>query len=143
MGLRLRAAGKSDRGGLIPGTMTSDAGPQPPSSASPPQLTSYVTAGGIGVQRRKQAVDAHSAVENLIDALERRRGVLLSSNYDYPGRYTRWDLGLADPLLEISSRERCLEVRALCPRGELLLDPIEQCLGALAELTDIVPIERG
>ena len=40
------------------------------------------------------------------DALDHRRGVLLSSNYDYPGRYTRWDLGFTAPPLELSARGR-------------------------------------
>ena len=81
--------------------MTSADG-QPDTSKS----TSYVTAGGIAVTRWQDAVDAQAAIGELIEQLDTRRGVLLSSNYDYPGRYTRWDLGLRDPLLEISSRER-------------------------------------
>src|SRR4051812_47937500 len=123
--------------------MTSDAGFQPPPPARPIQLSSYVTAGGIGVQRRKQAVDAHSAVENLIDALDSRRGVLLSSNYDYPGRYTRWDLGLCDPLLELTSRDRTIELRALNERGELLLPSLRRCLEALPETERLNATARG
>ena len=61
----------------------------------------------------------------MVDALDERRGVLLSSTYDYPGRYTRWDLGLQDPLLELVSRERDLRVRALNERGRVLLAPLE------------------
>jgi anthranilate synthase len=98
---------------------------------------SYITGGGIGVQRRTELINAHSAVEELIDALDTRRGVLLSSNYDYPGRYTRWDLGLSDPLLEVVSRERQLRVNALNERGQLLLAPIKRCLEALPELAEL------
>jgi len=85
-------------------------------SPFPAQLTSYVTAGGIRVERRKEAVDARLAIEGLIDALDTRRGVLFSSNYDYPGRYTRWDMGLKDPLLELSSQGRTIEVKPCCER---------------------------
>src|SRR6187431_1636770 len=103
-------------------------------SPFPAQVSSYLTAGGIRVERRKEAVDAHLAIEGLIDALDTRRGVLLSSNYDYPGRYTRWDLGLSDPLLEVVSRGRQLQVNALSDRGKLLLAPIARTLEALPEL---------
>ncbi len=110
-----------------------DRPPLTPASPVPALETSYVTAGGIRVERRKEAVDARSTVESLIDTLDHRRGVLFSSNYDYPGRYTRWDLGLTDPLLELSSRERNLEITALNERGELLLPPIQAALAALPE----------
>jgi anthranilate synthase len=104
-----------------------------PPSPAPALVSSYLTAGGIRVERRKEAVDARATIEGLIDALDTRRGVLFSSNYDYPGRYTRWDLGLSDPLLELSSRERTLEIKALNERGELLLPPIREALAALPE----------
>lgn len=95
---------------------------------------SYVTLGGVGVTRRKQVIDAQTAISELIDALDTRRGALLSSNYDYPGRYTRWDLGLSDPLLEVVSRGRQLEINALNDRGKLLLAPIARSLAKLPEL---------
>jgi anthranilate synthase len=117
--------------------------PVPLSSEAPVQYSSYVTAGGIRVERRKQAIEARSSIEGLIDALDSRRGVLLSSNYDYPGRYTRWDLGLCDPLLELTSRDRTIELRALNERGELLLPSIQRCLGALPETEQVHASARG
>jgi anthranilate synthase len=102
-----------------------------------PLTTQYTTAGGIRVSRSREAIDAHAAIGELIDRLDTRRGVLLSSNYDYPGRYTRWDLGLCDPLLEITSRDRRLEVRALNDRGQLLLGPISETLGEMPEADDL------
>lgn len=53
------------------------------------QTVSYQTAGGITVHRDSAPVDGAAAVEALIDALDERRGVLLASSYEYPGRYTR------------------------------------------------------
>jgi anthranilate synthase len=105
--------------------------------------TSYTTAGGIAVTRQRQAVDAHAAIDELIDVLDTRRGVLLSSNYDYPGRYTRWDLGLCDPLLEITSRDRRLQVNALNDRGQMLLAPIGKALRALDEVEDFQASARS
>ncbi|HVU03976.1 MAG TPA: anthranilate synthase component I [Polyangiaceae bacterium] len=81
----------------------------------------YRTKSGISVSRGSEEIDGKAAIEELIDRLDRRRGVLLSSSYDYPGRYTRWDLGFADPPLVLESRGRTLTVKALNARGELLL----------------------
>jgi anthranilate synthase len=108
-----------------------------------PQRLEYVTAGGIHVARQREHVNARAAIEGLIDDLDRQRGVLLSSNYDYPGRYTRWDLGLTNPLLELSSRDRTLQLSALNERGELLLAPIRRCLAALPEAEELSDLPRG
>src|SRR5688572_31654633 len=104
---------------------------------TPLMTTSYTTAGGIAVTRQRQSIDAHAAIDELIDILDTRRGVLLSSNYDYPGRYTRWDLGLVDPLLEVSSRERRLEVNARNDRGQVLIAPIVEAFEAMSELESL------
>jgi anthranilate synthase len=108
-----------------------------------PGVTSYTTSGGIAVTRWRETIEAQAAIEELIDLLDRQRGVLLSSNYDYPGRYTRWDLGLVDPLLEVISRDRRLEINALNDRGRVLLAPIQKALGAMAELEDLRSNARG
>ncbi len=91
----------------------------------------FTTSGGIIVQRKTEAVDATESVEALVDALDQRKGVLLSSTYDYPGRYTRWDLGLKDPLLQLEARDRELRVRALNERGNVLLAPLQAHLERL------------
>src|SRR5581483_2444247 len=70
------------------------------------------------------------AVEPLLDALDSRRGVLLASSYEYPGRYTRWDMGFVDPPLECSSRSREFTIRALNERGRVLLGAVERAIGA-------------
>jgi anthranilate synthase len=85
----------------------------------------FTTQGGIVIYRSSEEIDGRRAVEELIGALDRRRGVLLSSSYDYPGRYTRWDLGFSTPPLEISSRGEHVGVRALNGRGRVLLGAIE------------------
>lgn len=84
----------------------------------------YTTRGGIAVSRSAEEIDGHDLVERLIDELDSRRGVLLSSSYDYPGRYTRWDLGFTNPPVELIARGRKLDVRALNPRGEPLVAAI-------------------
>jgi anthranilate synthase len=98
----------------------------------------YTTSGGIAITRSREAADPKLAVEGLIDALDHERGVLLSSGYDYPGRYTRWDLGLKNPPLEVVCRARDVKVNALNERGRLLLSAVERAftgLEAIGELT--------
>ena len=69
----------------------------------------YTTRGGIRVHRSVDRIAVRDAVEPLLDGLDSRRGALLTSSYEYPGRYTRWDMGFVDPPLEI---ERTDDLRA-------------------------------
>ena len=63
----------------------------------------YRTRGGIDVHVSIDVVDGASAVQDLMDRLDAARGVLLSSSYEYPGRYTRWDMGFVAPPLVLTS----------------------------------------
>ena len=66
---------------------------------------------------------AHASrdVEALISALDEHRGVLLSSSYEFPGRYARWTLGFVDPPIEIAGTGNRFTIRALNERGQALL----------------------
>jgi anthranilate synthase len=93
-----------------------------------PRILNYVTEGGIRVQRSSESVAAASAVAQLIRDLDQRRGALLASSYEYPGRYKRYDLGFVDPPLALEARGRSFELSALTRRGELLLPACAQAL---------------
>ena len=88
----------------------------------------YLTAGGVRVHRSVEPLPVAEAIEPVIAALDARRGVLLASSYEYPGRYTRWDMGFVDPPLALVARGRRLQVEALNPRGEVLLPAIARAL---------------
>ena len=89
----------------------------------------FRTAGGVEIARRTEPVPlAPDPAAALAVRLDGRRGVLLASSYEYPGRYTRWDIGFADPPIEIVARGRSGTVRALNERGGVLLTPIEAAL---------------
>ena len=45
--------------------------------------------------------------------LDSRRGVLFSSSFEFPGRYTRWDMGFVDPPLVFTARGREFSIEAL------------------------------
>jgi anthranilate synthase len=91
-----------------------------------PQL-SYTTPNGITVSRTASKVPYGRGLGHLMQQLDSKRGVYLSSGYEYPERYSRWDVASVAPPLEIVGRGRRLELRALNKRGEVLLcmlDPL-------------------
>lgn len=73
------------------------------------------------------------AIEELVSVLDERRGVLLSSSYEFPGRYARWSLGFSDPPLELSGRGQHCRISALNDRGRVILPAIIKALEALKE----------
>lgn len=94
----------------------------------------FVTAGGIAITRQRHDTPYQGAIESYLDGLNTRRGAVFSSNYEYPGRYTRWDTAIIDPPLVISSRGRAMKIEALNARGEALLPTINNILAGLSEI---------
>lgn len=96
---------------------------------------SFVTAGGITITRERHDRPYAGAIDAYVDGLNSRRGAVFSSNYEYPGRYTRWDTAIIDPPLVISARGRAMRIEALNGRGEALLPVIGKVLASLADVT--------
>lgn len=96
----------------------------------------YTTPGRIGIRREAVPASYVEGVSPLVSALDARRGVLLASSFEYPGRYTRWDIGFVDPPLEITARSRTMEIRALNARGSVLL-------GFIGPLVRDMPLVRA
>jgi anthranilate synthase, alpha proteobacterial clade len=95
----------------------------------------YETRGGIKVTRTRRPADYADAISGYVDMLDERRGAVFSSNYEYPGRYTRWDTAIVDPPLGISSFGRKVWIEAYNERGEVLLSFIAARLKIVADLT--------
>ena len=98
------------------------------------EAPSYVTAGGVRVERDVETIDGAAAIEELTSALDERRGALFASSYEYPGRYTRWDMGFVDPPVVLVGRGREVRIEAANERGRVLLAPIAHALRGLPEL---------
>jgi len=96
------------------------------------RMDQYETRGGIRVTRTVDNISIANAIEPIVAALDTHRGALLASNYEYPGRYTRWDMGFVDPPLVLVARGRDLRVEALNARGHVLLPPVATALRRLA-----------
>jgi anthranilate synthase len=106
-------------------------------SSSPSELIHYVTRGGVSIERTASVVSGRDSVEQLIDQLDQHRGVLLSSGYDFPGRYTRWDMGFCNPPLSVTATGRQLAIEALNERGQVLLPAIAAAISAQPWLRDL------
>lgn len=95
----------------------------------------YETRGGITVTRERRPTPYADAISSYIDRLDERRGAVFSSNYEYPGRYTRWDTAIIDPPLGLSCFGRKVWIEAYNERGEVLLSLIADTLSTVADLT--------
>ena len=95
----------------------------------------FTTEGGITITRQRHPVAYAGAIDAYIDGLNGRRGAVFSSNYEYPGRYTRWDTAIIDPPLVVSARGRAMRIEALNTRGEALLLMVARHVSTLADVT--------
>ncbi|MDE1933273.1 anthranilate synthase component I [Bradyrhizobium sp.] len=87
-----------------------------------PDHSEYRTRGGLLVARSVEHFSGGaSRLDDLIELLDRRRGVVLSSGTTVPGRYESFDLGFADPPLQLQTTGLDFSLSALNVRGEVLI----------------------
>src|SRR5438034_7873370 len=107
-----------------------------------PAHSEYRTRGGLAVARSvEQFSGGANRLDDLIDLLDRRRGVVLSSGTTVPGRYESFDLGFANPPLRLESTGENFFIDALNERGRVLLaylaDTLEEpCVVVTAKASD-------
>jgi anthranilate synthase len=81
----------------------------------------YTTPHGITVTRLSTKLPFTRGLDSILKQLDSKRGVYLSSGYEYPERYSRWDVASVAPAFEIVGRDRNVDFRALNERGEKIL----------------------
>src|ERR1700712_262652 len=87
-----------------------------------PEHSEYRTRGGLAVTRNvEQFTGDAKRLDDLIDLLDRRRGVVLSSGTTVPGRYESFNLGFSDPPLVLETFGANFSLTALNARGEVLI----------------------
>ena len=96
--------------------------------------TQSVTRGGVLVTRTAEPFSPHD-LGAICAQVDGRRGGVLSSGMEYPGRYSRWHLAYVNPCAEIVARGRRVTVRALNSRGEVLLPVLAAALRREGEPT--------
>ncbi len=98
------------------------------------QDKTYQPQGGVSVQRHVEMLAYEGAIEPIITALDGHKGVLLASSFEYPGRYTRWDIGFINPPLQITAAGQKFSIEALNKRGEILLPALIEVVQNLKEV---------
>jgi anthranilate synthase len=126
--------------------------------ATRPRGGQYVTKGGIHITANVEGVPFESdrnsltiptegtsaaAIQTLLKELDSKRGVLLASSYEFPGRYARWSLGFVNPplVIEGSVATSTVTLQALNARGKVLLPAIQQAMQELLQEGMIVDID--
>ncbi|MGB6976286.1 MAG: anthranilate synthase component I [Gammaproteobacteria bacterium] len=99
---------------------------------------SYQTRGGIQIKRQEEMLTYPNATESLLDALDTQRGALLVSSFEYPGRYTRWDIGFKNPPLALSAQGNTFHLNALNERGEKILPTIADVISTLTYVSTTI-----
>ncbi|HEY2442333.1 MAG TPA: anthranilate synthase component I [Streptosporangiaceae bacterium] len=95
----------------------------------------FVTAGGVRVTRTS-APFSPVLLSQIAAQVDQRRGGVLSSGMEYPGRYSRWHMAYVDPCLEITATGRQVTAHALNDRGTVLLPVIGAALHRAAGQPD-------
>src|SRR5260370_15029904 len=87
-----------------------------------PARNEYRARGGLAVTGSvEQFSGGANRLDGLIELLDRRRGVVLSSGTTVPGRYESFDLGFCDPPLQLETVGVDFSLQALNARGEVLI----------------------
>ena len=92
------------------------------------QIQRFQCANGVRVTRAPETLDYAAGINQLVRELDTSPGVMLASSFEYPGRYTRWDIGFSNPPLRLSGCQRKLTLEALNTRGKILLPEFARVL---------------
>jgi len=115
--------------------------------------------GGVTITRTAGPFDP-AELERIAQSVDRRRGGVLSSGMEYPGRYSRWHMAYVNPPVEIFTHGRYVTARALNERGHVILPAIADAMrrvgheqtdnskrqpspGALDSCTVVIPEGKG
>jgi len=77
----------------------------PAGQAPGERCTESVTRGGVRVRRTEEPFRADD-IDHICARADERRGGVLSSGMEYPGRYSRWQFAYVNPCAELVARGR-------------------------------------
>src|SRR5437660_7715014 len=87
-----------------------------------PARSEYHSHRGLAITRLVEHFSGGAnRLDELIEQLDRRRGVVLSSGTTVPGRYESFDLGFSDPPLVLETKGFDFSLAALNQRGAVLI----------------------
>lgn len=99
-------------------------------------MKKFKTLAGVQIEVAEEAIEADSALQNLIDAANNSKAGIFSSGFDYPGRHSRWDIAFSNPALEFISKKQSFEFNALNEQGVAVLSLIAEHLKNTPELKE-------
>lgn len=105
-----------------------------------PDEQTYTTQGQVEIIRVITPLDEVAAVNDILEQIDSARGALYSSSYEYPGRYSRWDMGFVHPPIQLRTVGNRFYMEALNARGEAMIPLL---LEALVELDSIEVFLQG
>ena len=96
------------------------------------QRTEMTTRDGVRITRTAAPFDP-AELGRIAALADERRGGVMSSGMEYPGRYSRWHMAYADPCAEIVATGRRVKVQVLNERGRVLLPVLRAALYRVGE----------
>ncbi len=101
-----------------------------------------LTRAGVRVTRTATPFDP-AELGRIAALVDERRGGVLSSGMEYPGRYSRWHMAYADPCAEIVATGRRITARALNDRGRVVLPVIQAALESVGDPAKTGPADEA
>lgn len=87
-----------------------------------------ITDSNIKITREDTRIKPEEGISFLIDYLETKLGMFLSSGTEYPGRYSRWETGFFSPPVEVIAYFDKVVFKPLNQRGIILIDIFKEIL---------------
>jgi anthranilate synthase len=112
-----------------------------PPRASDLQAEIFKTRGGVDVFRTTVSLPHADQLGDVLGRIDQHPGAIFASGYEYPGRYSRWDVGFVDPPVELVASGRQFTLRALNARGTQLIQILHLGLVGNEHLIELVPGE--
>jgi anthranilate synthase len=106
------------------------------------QRTELTTRGGVRVTRTATPFDPVE-LDRVAALVDERRGGVMSSGMEYPGRYSRWVMAYANPCAEIIATGRRITSRALNDRGRVLLPVLRAAMARAGQPEPTEPAGPG
>lgn len=95
-------------------------------------MKKYITTGNIEIIKVIKEMPYKNGINNFITKLDTHKGMLLASNFEYPSRYTRGDIGFINPPVQITVyKDNLIIIEALNERGVILLSAINSIIAKL------------
>jgi len=93
---------------------------------------------GVKITREvSQLKDASKEIKSMVENLNDNKGILLTSSYEFPGRYARWTVGFIAPPIQIEGKSLSFKISSLNSRGNVLSDVIFEHLSKSTDLFEI------